>query len=144
MTKKNKSKQENNHDCCHADESQPESSVEKSVNRKSSYFAGIAAGILACLCCCLPIVALAVGVATISNVAWFEAYHTQIEIFGWLIMFAAVIYMWIKHRHSGVPMLKDKHFWIPLICMIVVYTSMTYVIQKFVSPAFPTVSGHQH
>lgn len=144
MAKKNKSSQENSHDCCHTDTSQARDAVGENIDRKSSYVTGIVAGVLACLCCCLPIVALAIGVATISNVAWFELYHTEIEIVGWLIMLAAVFFMWTKHRQSGIPMLKDKHFWVPLICMIVVYASMTYAIQKFLAPAFPEVAGHQH
>lgn len=146
MAKKKSQKQGKSHDCCHKDASEAKGSTveKKPLNRKTSYISGIVAGLLACLCCCLPIVALAIGVATISNVAWLEVYHTEIEILGWLIMLAAVFYMWTKHRQSGISILKDKHFWVPLICMIVVYTSMTYIIQKFLAPAFPEVAGHQH
>ena len=133
--------EQNGHDCCDSDSKV----VEKpSSSRKSSYLSGIVAGILACLCCCLPVVALAVGLATIQNVAWLQRYHTALEVVSWIIMILAVLFIWAKHRQSEVPMLKDKHFWNPLICMIIVYSGMTYLVQTYLAPAFPAVSGHQH
>lgn len=73
--------EQNGHDCCDSDSKV----VEKpSSSRKSSYLSGIVAGILACLCCCLPVVALAVGLATIQNVAWLQRYHTALEVVSWI------------------------------------------------------------
>jgi len=52
-------------------------------------------------------------------------------------MLLAVFYMWHQHRRAEVHILKDKHFWVPLVSMMVVYFGMTYVLENIVAEYLP-------
>ncbi|MBZ0185094.1 MAG: hypothetical protein K8F91_02505 [Candidatus Obscuribacterales bacterium] len=137
MSNEDKSNDADLHSCCHnsGDRIDDDGMEEKSFksSRVGSYLGGIGAAIAACICCCLPIVAIALGVATMNQFDWFHRYHQIFEIVGWLFMFAAVLLMWYQHRREDVHILRDKHFWIPLVCMFVVYFAMTSILHNWVT-----------
>lgn len=126
---------EDPHSCCHSEISE-DAGLEKqssASSRVGSYLGAIGAAIVACACCCLPVVAIALGVATMNQFEWFHKYHLIFQAGGWLIMLGAVLYMWHQHRRSDVHILRDKHFWIPLVCMQIVYLGMTAILEKTMS-----------
>ena len=148
MKESEEKKSELGHGCCHGfndfKESVDSQDPADSTSRATSYVAGIVGGIAACLCCCLPVILVAVGVAGVSNLSWLSEYHLLLEILGWIVMTFAVLFLWWQNKRVDVPLWKDKHFWVPLICMIVVYTSMNYVIKTVVAPKSHNGSGHVH
>lgn len=154
MSNEEHAKEPPSHECCHdtSENSSSRQGDDSSViagtallSRVRSYVSGITAAILACICCCLPVVLIAFGVASINSLTWFQNYHLYFRVFGWLVMLIAVFFMWHQHRRAGIHILKDKHFWTPLICMIVVYSGMTYVLETLVAPQFPQAHDlHDH
>jgi hypothetical protein len=114
------------------------------VKRKDSYVVGIVASILACACCYVPVIALTVGVSIGRGLGFLDEYHVFLDSIGIAFMIGASIYIWRQHKRADLPIFRDKHFWLPLFCMLVMYGVMSLGIRQWVLPLLNHGEAEHH
>ncbi len=97
-----------------------------------SYLLGFIAAFIACLCCSLPLIPLILG---LSGASLFKEqlgqYHKYFEIAAVMVLIAACIFMWRRHRATKKAL---SSFLLQVAFTLAMYGTMSFAMQKFVTP----------
>lgn len=129
------------HSCC---ENPPqEAHVQKhigEVRSLKSYAAGAMAAFLACLCCSLPLIPLMLGLSgALAFKEQLGAYHQAFEAGAVVILLAACVHMWNRHKQSGRPI---RSFLVHVAVTFAMYGLMTFVMNQFLAPVLAGKNVH--
>lgn len=83
-------------------------------------------------------------VTTGSSFLSLTKYHLLFDIFGVLILFGSLVYIWHEHKLSETSVLKNKKFWTCLFVTFAMYAAMNMVLKQVISRELSARTGQSN